>query len=190
MLPFTLPKTIHRGLRVSYSRLLTSKGPVNKLAMKTEAGEEDADAGIDTVSLAEGKLDAWQALPGAGEMKSCIGLGQFRSLSSDCEAQLFCEGLTKELFNTMRGMMRLQISKIPPIDQQRMTPAAMCRKLNVNAVLLGKVRKIGERLRISIRLTSGSDGSVMWSGMYERRFENAPAIQGEIARAIVHAAPI
>lgn len=180
---------------------------MKKLAMKDETRENDVDARVDTVAgLQVDKfahtsskraplalcrpLDSWLAWPGAGEMKSCIGLGQFSSLSSDREAQLFCEGLTKELFNAMRGMAGLQISKIPPIDEQRMTRAVMCKKLKVNAMLVGKVRKIGGRLRISVRLTSGSDGSVMWSGMYERRFENALEIQGEIARAIVHTAPI
>jgi TolB-like protein len=180
------------------------KNPVNKLATETEARENDVDAHVNTVAglqvdkpahtsgkgaplaLCRRRL-AW---PGAGEMKSCIGLGQFLSLSSDREAQMFCEGLSKKLFKAMRGMTGLQISKIPRIDRQRMTGAVKWKELTVNATLMGKVRKIGGRLRISVRLTSGSDGSVMWSGMYEHRFENALAIQGEIVRAIVHTVPI
>jgi adenylate cyclase len=90
----------------------------------------------------------------------------------------------------MRDQSGLRISEIPAADQQGMTFARLCEELTPNTVLAGKVRKTGRRLRISVQLMNMSDGSVIWSEIYERRFGNVVAIQEEIAHAIAHDVPI
>ncbi len=118
------------------------------------------------------------------EAISCLGFRRFLSLSSDPEDELFCEGLTNELFKTMRSRAGLRIAEIPLADQEKTTVAVDGEEFKLNAVLVGKLRKTGERLRVSVQLTNVFDGSVMWSEIYECRLDNAVAIQGEIARAI------
>ncbi len=139
------------------------------------------------------RLRAWQSAHQCSRAKesiSCVGFRRFRSLSSDPEDQLFCEGLTNELVKAMQDRAGFRIAEIPVTDQQRLTFAGEREELKLNAVLVGKLRKTGERLRISVQLTNVSDGSVMWSEIYDRRLENAVAIQGEIARAIAQTIPI
>jgi tetratricopeptide (TPR) repeat protein len=55
----------------------------------------------------------------------------------------------------------------------------------VSAVLEGTVRKAGNRLRITVQLSSVSDGRMLWSERYDREMADVFAIQDEIAQTIV-----
>ncbi|KPL02268.1 MAG: hypothetical protein AMJ90_06330 [candidate division Zixibacteria bacterium SM23_73_2] len=59
------------------------------------------------------------------------------------------------------------------------------RKLNVEKVLEGSVRKAGNRLRITAQLVNVADGYHLWSGKYDRNMEDVFAIQDEISLNIV-----
>ena len=59
------------------------------------------------------------------------------------------------------------------------------RKLDVEVVLEGSVRKSGDRLRITAQLVSVADGTHLWSQVYDRELADVFAIQEEIAEAIV-----
>ena len=55
----------------------------------------------------------------------------------------------------------------------------------MTAVLEGSVRKAGNRLRITVQLTSVADGRTLWSERYDREMADVFAIQDEIAATIV-----
>jgi Tfp pilus assembly protein PilF len=59
------------------------------------------------------------------------------------------------------------------------------KKLNVNTILEGSVRKAGNRLRILAQLINVADGYHLWSEKYDRDIEDVFAIQDEISLAIV-----
>jgi tetratricopeptide (TPR) repeat protein len=59
------------------------------------------------------------------------------------------------------------------------------RKLGVDCVLEGSVRKAGNQLRISAQLLKVEDGYHLWSERYDRELKDVFAIQDEIARGIV-----
>jgi len=59
------------------------------------------------------------------------------------------------------------------------------KKLNVNKVLEGSVRKSGNRLRITAQLINVADGYHLWSERFDRDMEDIFAIQDEISLAIV-----
>jgi serine/threonine-protein kinase len=58
--------------------------------------------------------------------------------------------------------------------------------LDCPVVLEGTVRRAGNQLRITAQLTSTDDGHLVWSQRYDRRMDDAFAIQDEIARTIVN----
>jgi tetratricopeptide (TPR) repeat protein len=62
---------------------------------------------------------------------------------------------------------------------------AIAKMLNARAVLVGSVRKSGNRLRISANLIDAGDGHLLWSETYDREFKDILDIQEGIARAIV-----
>jgi serine/threonine-protein kinase len=57
----------------------------------------------------------------------------------------------------------------------------------VDAVLEGKVRRAGSRLRVTAQLTDVSNGLSLWSDSYERDAKDVFAVQDEIAKAIASA---
>ena len=63
----------------------------------------------------------------------------------------------------------------------------MGRKLNVDTVLEGSVRKAGCNFRITAQLVSAVDGYQLWSGKYDRDLEDIFAVQEDIAQSTVKA---
>ncbi|MFL5620571.1 MAG: protein kinase domain-containing protein [Gemmatimonadaceae bacterium] len=61
------------------------------------------------------------------------------------------------------------------------------RRLGVSTVLEGRVRRAGDRMRLTVQLTSVDDGLTLWSDVYERQVKDVFAMQGEIARSVVGA---
>src|SRR5262249_6795150 len=59
--------------------------------------------------------------------------------------------------------------------------------LSVNHLLEGSVRKAGKRVRVTAQLIDASDGSHVWSDVYERDLQDIFAVQEEIARSVASA---
>src|SRR5439155_26338216 len=64
------------------------------------------------------------------------------------------------------------------------------KKLNVENVVEGSVRRDGNRVRISTQLINARNGLQLWSETYERELQGVFALQDEITRAIVDALKI
>ena len=63
----------------------------------------------------------------------------------------------------------------------------MGQALRVGAVLQGRVRREGGRMRVNVRLTDTSNGMLLWSNSYEREVRDVFAVQDELTRDIVGA---
>ncbi len=61
------------------------------------------------------------------------------------------------------------------------------RKLGVENILEGSVRKQGDRIRVSAQLVKAADGYHLWSETYDRQLGDVFAIQDDIARQVVGA---
>ena len=61
----------------------------------------------------------------------------------------------------------------------------IARRLNVDVVLEGSVRRSGERLRITAQLVNARDGYQVWSQSFDRSATDILLIQQDIATAIV-----
>ena len=64
------------------------------------------------------------------------------------------------------------------------------KKLNVENVLEGSLRREGNRVRITTQLINARNGFQLWSETYERELQGVFALQDEITRAIVDALKI
>ena len=63
----------------------------------------------------------------------------------------------------------------------------IARKLNVEHILEGSVRKAGNRVRITAQLIKAADGFHVWSERYDRELTDIFAIQDELTKEIVSA---
>lgn len=121
---------------------------------------------------------------------STIAVLPFQSLSPDKEDEYFSEGLTEELIHAIAGLNELRIIAIRDMNMIQsggVTLRQIVHQHNIRGVLEGRVRRSGRNLRVSVHLTDATDGSLIWSQMYERQVEDVFVIQEEIARAIAQA---
>jgi serine/threonine protein kinase/TolB-like protein/tetratricopeptide (TPR) repeat protein len=61
------------------------------------------------------------------------------------------------------------------------------RRLGVSTVLEGRVRRAGDRMRLTVQLTSVADGMALWTDVYEREVKDVFRVQDEIARSVAGA---
>ena len=122
------------------------------------------------------------------EWKTSIAVLPFKNMSVDPDQEYFCEGLAEELINAFTQIKDLRVvartsafSFKGKDDDIRL----IGRKLNVETVLEGSVRKAGNRVRVTAQLINVADGYHLWSERFDRELEDIFALQDDIAQSIV-----
>jgi len=110
--------------------------------------------------------------------------------AADVEQELFADGLTEEILNSLARTPDLQVASSTSsfafkdsVEDVR----TIAESLGVGHILEGSVRRNGEALRITARLIRASDGFDLWSDQYNRQFADVIAIQEDIAIQIANA---
>lgn len=117
-----------------------------------------------------------------------IAVLPFVNMSADPEQEYFCDGMAEELINALTKIENLHVparTSAFVFKGQKVDIREIGRKLNVEHVLEGSVRKAGNRLRITSQLIKVDDGYHLWSERFDRELDDVFAIQDEIAVAIV-----
>lgn len=113
------------------------------------------------------------------------------NVGGDARDEYFSDGMTDELANALSKLPGLRVASRTSAyaykGKKDIDVGEIGRKLNVQAILEGAVRRSGDRLRVAAQLTSVSDGLAMWSDTYERGTSDIFAVQDDIARAIADA---
>jgi adenylate cyclase len=120
--------------------------------------------------------------------KPSIAVLPFTNMSGDPEQEYFSDGITEDIITDLSQASDLFVVarnttfalKGKPVD----VPQA-ARKLNVEYILEGSVRKVGSRVRITAQLADGATGGHLWAQRYDREFGDVFAIQDEITKNVV-----
>jgi serine/threonine-protein kinase len=123
-----------------------------------------------------------------GSERRAIAVLPFLNASADPENEYFSDGMTDELITALTKVEGLHVASrtsVFALKNVREDVRTLGARLNVSAVLEGSVRKAGNRLRITVQLTTVSDGRTLWSERYDRELEDVFAVQDEIAGTIV-----
>jgi TolB-like protein len=115
--------------------------------------------------------------------RKSIAVLPFTDLSPARDQGHFCDGIAEELINTLTRISELRVvSRTAAFDLRADGDLRdLGRKLDVDHVLRGSVRKDGERLRISVHLVDVRSGHHIWSEKYDRQVGDIFALQEEIA---------
>jgi len=116
-----------------------------------------------------------------------IAVLPFANLSADTEQEYFCDGLAEELIHVLTHIEGLRVvarTSAFAFKGKHMDVREIGRKLNVEAILEGSVRKFDNRLRITAQLVKVADGFHVWSEAFDRTMQDIYAIQNEISLAI------
>lgn len=114
----------------------------------------------------------------------------FRDMSPDRDQDYLCEGIAEEIMialGKVRGLRVVSRTSAFRFKSDKTDIEEVGEKLGVSTLLDGSVRKMGDRLRISVELIDAADGFRLWSDRYDRDVSDVFAVQDEIARRVVEA---
>lgn len=114
----------------------------------------------------------------------------FSNLSDDPELDYFSDGLSEELLNRLANVGALKVparTSAFSFKGQDVDVQEIGRRLNVDTVLEGSVRRFHGRVRVTAQLVGVRDGFHIWSQSYDRPLADVFAIQDDIAQSIVEA---
>ncbi len=119
-----------------------------------------------------------------------IAVLPFVNLSGDKDQEYFSEGLTEEILNSLTDIEGLQVSgrtSAFSFQGKDTDLGTIARKLDVEAVLEGSVRRSGRTVRITVRLINAVTGFEVWSKSYDRDLGDMLKLQTDIATAVAQA---
>ena len=122
--------------------------------------------------------------------KPSIAVLPFANMSADKENEYFGDGLAEEVINALAQVPGLQVAGRTSSFLFRgkdIELAEVGRRLNVEHLLEGSVRRAGNRVRVTAQLIKVADGFHLWSERYDREWTDIFAIQDEITHAIASA---
>src|SRR5438552_5483745 len=131
------------------------------------------------------------ALPAAAanapDQKSVAVLA-FVNLSDDKGSEYFSDGISEELLTILQKIPGLHVAARTSafsFKGKNATAQEIGEKLGVAHLVEGSVRKSGNSVRITARLSRAATGEQLWSESYNRDLKDVFAVQSEIAQTIV-----
>ncbi len=132
--------------------------------------------------------------PGKSETADkSIAVLPFVNMSDDPGNEYFSDGISEELLNVLievEGLRVVSRTSSFAFKGKDISIPDIAKKLNVDHVLEGSVRKAGNTVRVTAQLIDVRTDSHLWSETYDRELEDIFAIQDEISGHIVQALKI
>jgi adenylate cyclase len=119
-------------------------------------------------------------------VQAAIAVLPFADMSPERDQDYLCEGLAEELIDALTHVEGLRVAARSSSFQFRghHDLREVARKLGVDSLVEGSVRKSGDRLRINVQLIEAATGYHKWSEKFERSAADVFAVQDEIAEAV------
>jgi len=122
-----------------------------------------------------------------------IAVVPFLDLSQAKDQEYFCDGISEEILHALAKVDGLRVvarASSFSFKGTSVNASEVGKKLNVENVLEGSLRRQGNRVRITAELINARSGFHLWSETYDRELKDVFALQDEITRSIVDALKI
>ena len=108
----------------------------------------------------------------------------FRPLTAESGDDYIGQGMADALITKLSNTQRLNVrptSAVLRYNNANTDPIAAGRALDVEAVLVGKVQRVGDRVRVTVQLLRVADGASLWAEQYDEDFTGIFALQDSIS---------
>lgn len=119
-----------------------------------------------------------------------IAVLPFENLNPDPEDSYFAAGIHEDIIIQLSRIGALQViarSSVTGYGVENRNIRTIGAELGVQSVLEGSVRRIADRIRVSVSLTDINSSRTLWAESYDRDLTDVFTIQMEIAREIARA---
>ncbi len=150
--------------------------------------------GIAALALAALVVAAWWLQPRAADgpappamADASIAVLPLVNLSGDSRDVALVDGLSEELIGVLAKIDRLRVvarTSAFVFKNSAMDVRQIADSLRVSNILEGGVQRVGQRIRVQVRLVDALDGSTRWSEKYDRSLKDIFLVQSEIAGAV------
>lgn len=151
------------------------------------------DPARDRSELAEARQQGRSEVLSQVPYDSSIAVLPFADFSPAGDHSYFSDGLAEELLNLLSRVPGLRVtsrtSSFSFADKDIDIPG-IASALNVAFVLEGSVRRIEERIRVTVQLIDTQKDAHLWSETYDRQMSDIFAMQDEIAALVIEALQI
>jgi non-specific serine/threonine protein kinase len=116
-----------------------------------------------------------------------IAVLPFTDMSAARDQDWFCDGVAEEILNALSQLKGMRVAARASAFSFRGKGddlKAIGEKLQVATVLDGSVRRSGDQVRITVRLSDVTNGYQLWSDRYDRSSSDIFDVQEEIAKAV------
>ncbi|GAA3075251.1 adenylate/guanylate cyclase domain-containing protein [Rhizobium viscosum] len=124
--------------------------------------------------------------------KPTIVVLPFNNMSGDPEQEFFADGLTEDILTELSRRHELfVISRNSSFvyKSQPVNVREVAEKLGAQYLVEGSVRKIGDRVRVTVQLIDAVNDAHVWADKYDRKLDDIFAIQDEVTAAIAATLP-
>jgi adenylate cyclase len=114
----------------------------------------------------------------------------FANMSGDPEQEYFSDGITEDIITDLGKISALSIvsrNMAFSFKGAKGGVSEIGKQTGAAYVLVGSVRKAGERVRITAQLVNAANEAQVWGERYDRDLSDIFALQDEISKAIVSA---
>jgi TolB-like protein/Tfp pilus assembly protein PilF len=116
-----------------------------------------------------------------------IAVLPFANTSGDPNTEYLSDGISEALINSLTELQQLKVIARATAFRYKgkeVDPQAVGRELNVRAVLMGRVRQMGETLNIQVDLVDATTGAQLWGQEFERKVSDVLSVKQTIAREV------
>jgi len=124
---------------------------------------------------------------GAQSAITSVAVLPFDNLSGDPDQEYFADGITEEVIAKLGKIGALRVISRRSVMRFKATAtplAEIAQALNVEAVIVGSVRRAASKVRITAQLVQARPERQLWTETYERDLGDILLLQDEVARAI------
>ena len=128
-------------------------------------------------------------LPTSVQPRSIVVL-PFANMSEDAAQRHFADGIVEDLTTRLQALPGLKVmsrQSASAYQGRQVDARTISRELGCQYVIEGSVRKIDDRMRVTTQLIDAPRDEHVWAERYDRRLEDAFALQDEICDRIVAA---
>jgi len=117
----------------------------------------------------------------------------FENLGDDPKQEYLTDGITEDIITDLSRLSNLQIfasNTSYNYKGRQITPEELKAELNVDFVLKGNIRRLGDSIRVNAQLVNTTTGFNMWAQRYEKKATEVFALQNEVTQSIIKALAI
>lgn len=122
----------------------------------------------------------------AGTRRSLAVL-PFTNVGQDVNAEYLADGVTESIINDLSQVSGLRVMSRNSsfrFKNDQSDVRAIASQLNVDTLVTGDVKQLGDKVVINVRLTNAADDSQIWGDQYVRTLTDVLTAQNEIAQAV------